>query len=196
MKKIFIIALACSASLSAFGQGQLKFTNTTKDPIVGMPKRLTADTSTWYISGLFSSGALVATASNSPALVGVINAGSATTVPSDAMQTWMVRSWSQDLGTDWNAIAPKVDLSNPLAPTTTDVNWVGKLIGQSNSGQLKPKTLGTTDFTPILWRVDSGGVSGPLTTFGLFPLTLVPEPASASLIGLGLASLLIFRRRS
>lgn len=205
MKKILITLAVVGLAASSFAQGTVAFGNSGTTAL-----RYTSDAAqagaglaglklfpgTSFIVGLYvgasgaNEGALTlvktttiaasATASTS-ALAGVFSGGNPLDVgrPDNAPANFMIKAWSAGFASYEAAL---------LNPTLT--TYAGK-------SALSTVTLGGGG-TPAAIIISATGVApGTVGTGPVAPFTvaLVPEPASASIIGLGLASLLIFRRR-
>lgn len=207
MKKIAIVACLTALSISAFAQGTITWGNSSgtalkfnSDPALGGPNagsKVFPGAS--FIVGLYLGNAgstslgaanLVATrtlhtagTSATAALAGVFLSATYTdgTRPSGTPFVYQIKAWSAGYNSYEAALA------NPTLTTYAGASGIG---GGALGGGASPAFSGAL--------LASGGVpvggtgSGAVNTF---TIALVPEPASASLIGLGLASLLIFRRR-
>lgn len=89
---------------------------------------------------------------------------------------FQMRVWNASAGATWAAAGGDTPGSNPL-------------LANYGISPIKSRTLGGTDsefniFTPQQFN-----------TFANFNLTAVPEPSTVALAGLGIASLLVFRRK-
>lgn len=205
MKKLTTIVLLAIGSVAAFAQGEVKLQNTAGFEVSTnggfIAPRTTGTLSTYYISALFMNGSAAPSVyvTNSGALFGIIGGGNfvSNNISTAANQTFQVRTWSflvgGALGVDWTTLLNNINISNPLAPTTTTAGLVGLWFGQSTVGTVSPLDVvaNPTGFVPALFGSGAGQVAG----YQLNAITLVPEPSTMVLAGLGAASLLLFRRR-
>jgi hypothetical protein len=105
--------------------------------------------------------------------------------------------WSANLGTSWSVV------SNELAQWTTGNDYSATFAGQnvffgeSTTGYLTPN-LNTPGAVAIASAASANGlpINGPFNTqLYLLPTTVVPEPSTMALAGLGGLSMLLFRRK-
>lgn len=200
MKTILTIVASLAVAAGAYAQGNIKFQNGTTTALRFDSNAAAAGGAALagqklgpgssFIVGLYigNSGSAegqltlfktttistVAT-SISHAAAGLFNGGNPLVVTGFASPdvVFMVKAWSAGFASYEAAYA------NPT-PTT--------YAGKSALGTYALKGVGVT-ITDIMSPAPTGG------QVGTFSVALVPEPASASIIGLGLASLMIFRRR-
>jgi len=210
MKKLAAIAVIATLTVSAFAQGTITWGNSSgtairfatpggTDPgqgganpgdkvfsganyVVGLylgaagatdPSALTlVTTRTFHTAG---------TASTS-ALSGVFLASTFTSaIATGTTVTYMIKAWSAGFASYEAAIA------NPVPKATmAGVSGIG---AGSLGGGPTPAFAASLSATGVATGAVGTGAVAPFT------IAIVPEPATASLVGLGLASLLIFRRR-
>jgi hypothetical protein len=206
-KTLAILALTCVASF-AFGQGQVAFVNTTTTLVTtnsvlnGPATGSTGSTVPGFYYGLFSApvGTVDANAftftgyyGTNQAAAGRFNGGAGTGSPAIAgapigsSLAFLVRGWSANLGRDWNGVQAWVAGWDAEGYSTTVAGFYGQ------SGIASAILLGG-GATPI--SSPFGNAANQINTgFTLGYHSVIPEPSSMALAGLGAASLLIFRRR-
>lgn len=209
MKKLLLTIGLVAAVSMAYGQGTVAFSNGGLNKIsTGLEGSASA---TWvvvpttpglYNFGLFygigESTSLTLLSSqlgvNSTSAAGVIanssdskSALGAVAIPTSLVgetDVWIqIKGWSASYGTDWAAAQAGAAIGNGYFGTTGNPINVGP--------------LGPTAGPGIPFWTTAAGTSTALHPGGiaLFQGTIVPEPATMTLAGLGIASLLIFRRR-
>jgi hypothetical protein len=193
MKKLLtLVALACATSFAS-AQGLINWANssTTLISVNGSPMPVSTTPATTYNFGLFIAAAgtaaptgindanwqfVAAYAVNSTAAAGagrMLNPGIATVTGFGAGSSvsFIVRAWQSTTGGgDWAAAKPGILTSGTSALGSA-------LLGGGAIG------------TPSAFGVGAGQIGG----FNV--PTVIPEPASMALAGLGAASMLLFRRR-
>lgn len=201
MKKLLtVVALAVTAGF-AFGQGQVSFLNTSSTyisangaPISGPVGAYyggmfyapvgTVDVNLFQFSGAYGTNMTAA---------GYINGGTGTAkapvlsgVAVGSSVAVLFRTWSGNLGKDWNAVSAAVaSIQNGVASVgPADGFWYGQ------SGIATVIAGGGTTPVPTAFGTLSGQIPGYSLTF-----TPVPEPTTFALAGLAGAALMIFRRR-
>jgi len=213
MKKLLTIAALVGATSLSFGQGQVTFANSSATLISTNSVHNGAATgptavyagNVGYVYALFVAASTVSTvtgvndarwqtvvgyATNTTSATGGRLAGGQPVVPGFLTGTtanFVLRAWSSDVaGLDWNsAKAWETAYENTgFAPTAG--YWYDSPVNQIAVGGTPNPVTATFGVTP--------GTSFQGFTFDLRP-TLVPEPSSFALAGLGAAALLIFRRR-
>lgn len=203
MKKLLVIVALTAIATSAMAQGKVQFSNLTATTAangllsVGTGGSLTAGlmpSLAAYPSGFYVAFFAGATGTSAEQLVlmkstmnhatlagkfasGTVDFGTAAN-PDGSAKAYAVRAWSANWGSDWNAVKAIVAHN-----TTADGYYGSSVIGTITPG-IPPATA------PGIF-----GTAPKVQGFTLDFVPMVPEPASASLIGLGLAGLLIFRRR-
>lgn len=199
MKTLLTIAATLAVAAGAYAQGNIKFQNGTTTAV-----RFSSDP-TQVGAGL----AGLKVAPGSAFVVGLYlgNAGTA----ENGLQLFRTTSISTVATGTAHAAAGLFNGGNPLVVTgfsSPDVAFMVKawtigftsyeaaLMGNPTTTYAGKSTLGSytlkgvgVPVTDIMAATPTGG------QVGAFSIALVPEPATASLLGLGLASLLIFRRR-
>jgi hypothetical protein len=211
MKKLLTFVALLGAVTYSFGQGTVNFANSATTLISAGGTSMTTNSSQLFIFGLFVAPSTTQNTVNGPApgiddaawqfiSVGAYNTNSPTAVGrlitrngldvgtptfgAGSTVDLIIRGWSANIGTDW-----------ATAKTFLDNH-------SSNPG-VTSYYFGTSTIANDL--VLGGGAISPTTAFGVgvnqiqtgfnMPLTVVPEPSSFALAGLGMASMLIFRRR-
>jgi hypothetical protein len=211
MRKIFVTMLLLGSAASAFSQGTVYFSNNAfskiwsgvygviPDPWVLVPATpgvlnfglfygigaAQPDSLTFLgsVSGVNSAtypGLIVNTSGNPVTSLAIPG-----TYPGETDVWVQIAGWSASFGTDWAAAR--------AAATTT----IGDYFGTSaiinvapNAGGLGP-SIGPG---AIIWQTATG--TDPTRIAGGFVVfTSIPEPSSTALFGLGVAGVLIFRRR-
>lgn len=205
MKKLLTLAALASLTLSAFGQGQVLFNNraTSATPPLNSPIYLDV------VGGVKLEGATYraallggAVGSVATSLSGIGNL--ATLASPNSGATWVTFrtggtfGGAVAVGSDGARILPTVAYGQ--SAVLQMVAWAGNyttwadayaagMAAQTKFGWSNPITITTsTSLTdpnlPVLQGLNS------------FAITLVPEPSSMALLGLGAAALMIFRRRN
>jgi hypothetical protein len=212
MKKLLTVAALLSVASWSFGQGYVNFANTTASSTHVSTNSVVGGANTGRISGpagsyyfaLFvapngtafnpelTGWSLVGIAQNTGTLGRFF--GSTDTngqqVPGygiSSTASFLVAGWSANLGTTWQAVLPWYEASRTPAGVPTD---------------------GFFGFSRVASDIVLGGGSIPVPNLfgaaatqatgfqlGLQTATVIPEPSSFALAGLGAAALMIFRRR-
>jgi len=219
MKKLLGIAAICALTASVFAQGTVtlgnqtglikQWTSATDTTLISVPKGggyiqlLAAPSGTSLVSPLFNAGGGL----NYNSLAGFLNANPG----------WAA-AWGPNTGTTGNPAL--MALGNGLINGGTfTINGIGAGANAAYLWLGWTGTFTTADAALAAWTPGSGNMFGqsavfttatgnptttppgtPInlkTTFGGMTLTAsVPEPTSLTLAGLGLAALLVFRRRN
>lgn len=187
MKKTLTTLVCLLAAVAAYAQGTVNFANivgtTLNAPITldGGTTRLDGATYRAELLGGASAGSLVPIASvafNSGGGAGYFLGGSQVIpgVPGGSVAFIQVRAWSTAAGADFAAAlaAGQAGTANAYGQSTVFSVTTGNPLAQPPG---TPATL------------------VGLTSFSLNPGVIVPEPSTFVLAGLGVASLLLFRRR-
>lgn len=214
MKRLLLTVGACLAASAAFGQGIIIFNN---NPVTlgGSGAPLYMDTvGGTKLSGTDARAALMAGPAATAVSIsltpgnlrkGNLEMGTYTAAP---FQTWVNfrTGTSTASGAGFVSVGSQSSRSftsfgfNAQAVTQLAV-WTGNYNtwDEAYAAALLPGStvkLGVSAPLTVTTAANGADVNQPkLIGMQSFAVTLVPEPASASLIGLGLASLLIFRRR-
>jgi hypothetical protein len=209
MKKLLITTAATFVTVAVFAQGTVFFSNNAFEKISSGVKGSAA--STWTVvpaaANLLNFGLFYGTGATAPGTltflgsVSGVNSSSGTaglivntsggqitalqipgTTPNQANVWVQVAGWTASFGTDWAAARTAADIgNNNYFGTSPVVNVVTGLGPSTGPGALIWQTAAGTDPAKI-----AGG-------FAVF--TNVPEPSTMALAGLGMAAMLIFRRR-
>lgn len=192
MKKLIVSLLMVGGVSVALAQGTVGFsTFNAANPLLGRTFLVDGVTGAGsaYVGQLYWSSSLAGTYTAIGAPVAFDNTqlgyifGPQVTVPAPdgipgTALFFTMRVWNSAAGADWNTAVGAVPGQNPL------LTQYGISGGKSRSlGGLDPD--GGPPFTP-----------GTYNNFANFSLTAVPEPSVIALAGLGLASLVVFRRRN
>jgi hypothetical protein len=208
MKKLIVTLALVAAGSLAYGQGTVQFSNggfykiSTETVVAGVPDPATLAPATGAFSyGLFygigeSTSLTLLTSqfgANSTVNTGLIASPADNATPlntvgipgtsgGQANVYLQVAGWSATFGTDWAA-----------AQAASTAGTAGAYFGETPVllGPALSPTLGPG--IPI-WQLASGTNPNLFHAFVMFA-GAVPEPSTMALAGLGIASLLIFRRR-
>lgn len=208
MKTILTIVGLVAATAGAFAQGQIVFNNSSAATgVSGGASRITMDGQ--FIAGTAARAALIAgpAASSIPAamtVLGNLEMGTYTAAP---FQTWV----NFRTGTSLNIGAGFVSVGSQVSRQFANIGWNTDAIAQIavwtgdysswrdawTAAQVPGSTvkIGVSEVIRLTTAPTATATQPTLMGLQGFDVQLVPEPASASLLGLGLASLLIFRRR-
>jgi hypothetical protein len=208
MKKLLLTSAATLLTVAAFAQGTVAFSNgafnrvsTGQSGSAASTWTSLATTANLYNFGLFYGTGATAPATltflsstlgvNSTTSAGVIqNAAGANitalAIPGSTVgQTdmWIeIKGWTASFGTDWATAQGASASGNAYFGATTPIN-VGP--------------LGPTTGPGIAFWTTASGTNPQLHAggFAMFTTTTIPEPGTMALAGLGVATLMIFRRR-
>jgi hypothetical protein len=209
MRKIFVTTLLLGSAVSVFAQGTVYFSNNAFEKIF---LSFNPPAEVWTVmlatAGLFNFGLFYGTGATQPAtlsFLGVSGYSSATsagfivnasgssitalpipgTTPGETDVWIQIAGWTASFGTNWAG-------AQAAAQTTT-----GDYFGRSPVINVAPAAGGlgpTTGPGAIIWQTATGTDPTKIAG-GLVLYTLVPEPSTMALFGLGVAAVLIFRRR-
>jgi hypothetical protein len=208
MKKLILTMGLVAAVTAVYAQGTINFQNSFLTPI-SLRIQNTDGTYTTPVAvpttaGLVDYGVFYGSASGSLSLVPVTTstplfanstgAAGVVAAPTTAFAipgsnpgdtTWFVqvRGWSASYGTDWSTA--QTDFNNGVAKTI----WGTSAIA---SGFALGPAAGPGY---AIWQAASGTSTAKIGAFVLTQAAGVPEPSTMALAGLGLAGMLIFRRR-
>lgn len=200
MKKLLLTCALVGAVTAAFAQGTVQFSNgtLTKMSLItpGVSTVVVPTTAGLINYGLFYGIGQSTSLQLLTTQLGVNSTSSAGIIvnPSDsksAMNTIQIpgtvagqtdiwiqfKGWSASFGSDWVA-----------------ASTLGTWFGVSSIHNVGPLGPGTGPGLSI-WQGAAGTASATIQAFGLNPVGIIPEPTTMTLAGLGIASLLIFRRR-
>jgi hypothetical protein len=210
MKKLLVTTAATLMTVAVFAQGTVYFSNNAFEKISS--GALGSASSTWATmpatAGLLNFGLFYGTGAAQPAtlsFLGVVGQNSATTpglivnasgnsitalpipgtTPGQADVWVQIAGWTATFGTNWAG-------AKASAQTTQGDYWGESAVvnAAKTAGGLGP----TTGPGAIIWQTATG--TDPTKIAGGFALfTIVPEPSTMALAGLGFAAMLIFRRR-
>ena len=212
MRKIFVTTLLLGSAVSVFAQGTVYFSNNAFEKIsfgnLGSPA------STWTVvpatAGLINFGLFYGTGAIQPAtlsFLGVSGYNSATsaglivnvagnsitalpipgTFPGETDIWVQIAGWTASFGTNWVA-------AKAAGQTTLGDYWGQSAVvnAAATAGGLGP----TTGPGAIIWQTATGTDPTEIAGgFVLFTPFLGPEPSTMALFALGVAAVLIFRRR-
>jgi len=206
MKKLMVtIALVAAVSL-AYGQGTVQFSNgafykisteTTGNSAslapaadtaglfsyglfygIGESTSLTLLTSQFGVNSTVNTGLIASPADNATPLNVV---GIPGTTGGEADVYLQVAGWSASYGSNWQAAETGAPNGNGYFGETPVI--LGPALGAAVSGP-----------GAVIWQLSSGSNPNLFHAFTMFT-GIIPEPSTMALAGLGIASLLIFRRR-
>jgi hypothetical protein len=207
MKKLLITTAATLFTVAAFAQGSVYFSNTGLEKMSsgasGGPYTAVSAVSATVDYGLFygigestsltflstqigvnstsTAGVIANPTDSKSALTSVDIPG---TSPGETDVYVQMAGWSASFGSAGYQAASTTP--NAYFGASTIINVA------PTSGGLGP----TTGPGAIIWQLSSGTATTEMRPFELMLVPSVPEPTSMALAGLGLATLLIFRRRS
>jgi hypothetical protein len=209
MKKLVLVAALSLAGAAAFGQGQFVFNNNAATIGTAAPIFFDSVASGVRVSGTAARAALIGGPAATATPYTLTQAGTGMIMgnyPGVASQTWVTfrTGTSTASGAGFVSVGTQASRAfSNIAPGAQGkvqmVAWTGAFTDWAsawaaaqvdpnvNIGLSAPFTLtaGDPPLTPVT----------PLTGMQSFALTPVPEPTTAAIIGMGLASLLVFRRR-
>jgi hypothetical protein len=96
-------------------------------------------------------------------------------------QNWLLVAWSTSLGTTWATVEPLL-AAGSFGAANGFIGWSAIGVGASSAA------------APAI-PLQVQGITGSIIPAGFTLLTVVPEPSTIALAGLGGLSLLLFRRR-
>lgn len=152
--------------------------------------------STWTFTGAYGTNTI---ATSGGRLNGGASAPTTTGWPTGVSNSFIVVAWSANLGTTWAQVAAELS-----GASLTNGVWSGGTLPQG--GFLGASTIGNgvagggTAGLPaatIFGGVQASGALpvGSNTSMFVVSTSVIPEPSSFALAGLGAAAMLIFRRR-
>lgn len=212
MKKLLTVAALMGVASLSFGQGIVNFGNTTASITHVQTNSVVGGANTGRISGpagsyyfaLFvapngtafnpalTGWSFVATATNTGALGRFYGANTTDgqSVPGfgiSSTASFLVAGWSANLGSSWQQVQPWYEAlqATGLAPTAGAFGFsrVASDIVLGGGAIPVPNIFGTAATQATGFQL------------ALAPTTIIPEPTSFALAGLGAAALMIFRRR-
>jgi hypothetical protein len=202
-KTILLIGLTMATIAPTFGQGFINFSwfgNGTQGIQIGAQSNPSAQLPGWYLSGDYSVQAYMATGNGAP-LASLLPIAAAKTVfiPGGVSTTTAAGGPTADGSGLWQG--PVADTGLPLGAATIQVRvwydpnhsstFADALAQGVNTGSSALYNINLVDNTsPLVQSLDSVGMA-PFTA----GVSVVPEPGTFALAGLGAAALLIFRRR-
>jgi hypothetical protein len=223
MKKLILAAVATTCAVSVFAQGTIVFNNRVAGSVIshvywsppGSPLTQGSGATDLPVgSTTFPGNYILIGTAGTPAgsnylsqLLGApgFNAPESSLLPAAGIASFRsgggagnvagVTATFQNVGQ--NAAAATVEMvawdnTSGLYPTWTQasVAWAAGLIAAGESGRWNQDAIGGTSPAPNLINT-----TDPTQHVQSFNIAIVPEPASAALLGLGAAAMLIFRRR-
>jgi hypothetical protein len=147
-------------------------------------------TSTWTFTGVYATNTALSTGGRFSGGAGV---PTVTGWPAGVTNSYLVLGWSANIGTTWSAVSSAMMDAAISSGGSTLIygGWLGaSAIGFGAAG-------GGTGGLPAFSLISTAGPDAqgtPIST-GWQLYTVIPEPGTIVLAGLGAASLMIFRRR-
>jgi hypothetical protein len=210
MKKLVLIAALSLTGAAAFGQGQFTFNNQAVATGTGpAPIFFDSVASGVKVSGTQARTALIAGPAASATPYTLQQAGTGMMMgnfPGSSTLTWVTfrTGTSTSSGAGFVSVGATAvrEFSNVgfgVSAIVQVVAWTGNYTDWAaawTAAQVDP-TVKIGMSSPLTLSGGNPPTTSPTALAGLtsFALTPVPEPATAAIIGMGLASLLVFRRR-
>jgi hypothetical protein len=215
MKKLILAAITVTTAASVFAQGTVSFSNRSASGTThvyytaGVSTAIQGNTASDSPAGstVFNGGVLIGTTGGMTAsttfaqlLGGPTGAAESSLLPGLGTTTFRTGAASGNVAlitSTFNNIAPDAasasfemvawDNSSGLYPTwaQASVAWQNNLIAAGRSAEFTLNLIGGAVNTPP-------NINPAVTSFNIY---FIPEPATAALLGLGAAAMLIFRRR-
>jgi uncharacterized membrane protein (DUF485 family) len=152
---------------------------------IGQSTSLTFLSSTLGVNSTLTPGVIASSADGTSSL-NLVQIPGTSSLGGDANVWFQVKGWSASFGTDWAAAQ--------VAAQTTHGDYFGQT-AIVNAQPLGPQTGPPTPLWQSATGISPNKFAGGFAMFSFNGGAVTPEPSTMALAGLGMAAMLIFRRR-